>query len=144
MVKTEISKAKKIEEFLRFIEECRNEYDLAFDEVGKEDRRLQDLLHELEFAPDKAARNRSATKLHNSRVHRRENKDLVQMNEEIVKFFSDKQNKSVVDRMRQMLGQQRKREEYLNSERVYNPREERAVTKIMVNQTASGKEENGK
>jgi hypothetical protein len=63
------------------------------------------------------------------------------MNEEIVKFFSDRQNKSTVDRMRQMLGQQRKREEYLNSERVYNPREERAVTKIMVNQTASGKEE---
>lgn len=136
-----ISKAKKIEEFLRFIDECRNEYDLAFEEVGREDRRLQDLLHELEFAPDKAARNRSATKLHNSRVHRRENKDLVQMNEEIVKFFLDRQNKSVIDRMRQMLGQQRKREEYLNSERVYIPREERAVTRIRIVQEAFGKEE---
>jgi len=142
MMKKEVSKAKKIEEFLRFVEECRDEYSLAFEEVGKEDRRLQDLLHEMEFAQDKASRNRSATKLHNSRVHRRESKDLVQMNEEIVKFFSDRQNKSVLDRMRQMLGQQRKREEYLNSERVYNPREEKGMaTKAKAGQTALEKEE---
>lgn len=144
-MKKYISKAKKIEEFLKFIDECRSEYDLAFEEVGREDRRLQDLLHELEFAQDKSERGRSATKLHNSRVNRRENKDLVQLNEEIVKFFSDRQNRQMLERMRQMLGQQRKREEYLKSERVYIPRVEvDAGAKTKMDQKMAREGENGK
>lgn len=119
-----ISKAKTLEVFLKFIDECESEYSLAFELVGKEDRRLQDLVHEMEFAPDKLARNRIATKLHHSRVQRRENKDIVQLNEEIVKFFGEKQNRETINRMRQLLGQQRKKEEYLNSERHYNKRED--------------------
>lgn len=132
-----ISKAERIGEFLKFVDECRDEYELAFEEVGKEDRRLQDLLHEMEFSPDRAARNRNATRLHDSRVHRRENKNLVQMNEEIVKFFSDRQNRAVLDKMRQLLRQQRKREEYLNGERTYTPRVEKEITA----KAGAGKEE---
>ena len=59
-------------------------------------RRLQDLVHAMEFAVDKSER--------------------------IVKFFEEQKNRDTLNRMRQLLGQQRKEEEYLDGERVYKPR----------------------
>ncbi len=118
------SPAKEIEAFLNFVDDCRSEYRYAYDAVGEEDYRLQDLLHEMEFAKDKAERNRVATRLQASRRLRRESKDTVQLNEEIVKFFDDKKNREVLNCMRQLLGKQRKVEEYLNGERTYKPRVE--------------------
>lgn len=61
----------QLTEFLNFIDSCYAAYRLAYDAVNEEDRRLQDLLHEMEFAADKAARNRVATKLQHSRRERR-------------------------------------------------------------------------
>ena len=90
--------------------------------VGEEDKRLQDLLHEMEFAKDKVERNRVATKLQRSRRNRRENKDIVLMNEKVVEFFNEPKNRDTLNRMRQLLGQQRKEEEYLMGERTYIPR----------------------
>ncbi len=119
-------KSEVLSEFLKFLQDCENEYSLAYEEVGREDKRLQDLLHEMEFAPDKLARNRVATKLHYSRVERRKNKDIVTENEEIVTFF--KNQKSVINGMKELLGRQRKKEEYLNGERTYKPRENEEIT----------------
>ena len=56
-----------LSEFLDFLDACESQYQAARDAVGLEDRRLQDLLHELEFAQDKAERNRVATKFQRSR-----------------------------------------------------------------------------
>ena len=39
-----------------------------------------------------------------------------------VKFFEEQKNRDTLNRMRQLLGQQRKEEEYLDGERVYKPR----------------------
>ena len=108
-------KSEVLSEFLKFLQDCENEYELAYEGVRREDKRLQDLLHEMEFAPDKLARNRVATKLHYSRVERRKNKDIVTENEEIVTFF--KNQKSVINGMKELLGRQRKKEDYLNGER---------------------------
>lgn len=116
------SPATELEAFLNFIDVCKSEYRYAYDVVGEEDHRLQDLLHEMEFAKDKAERNRVATKLQASRRLRRESKDIVKLNEEIVKFFDDKKNREILNCMRQLLGRQRKAEEYLNGERIYKPR----------------------
>ena len=85
-------------------------------------RRLQDLVHAMEFAVDKSERNRVATKLQQSRKYRRQNKDIVKRNERIVKFFEEQKNRDTLNRMRQLLGQQRKEEEYLDGERAYKPR----------------------
>lgn len=120
------AKSEILAEFLKFIQECENEYELAYEEVGREDRRLQDLLHEMEFAPDKLARNRTATKLHYSRVARRKNKDITTENEEIVTFF--KNQKTLINGMKELLGRQRKKEEYLKGERIYRPRENEEAT----------------
>ena len=76
----------------------------------------------MEFAKDQAERNRVATKLQKSRRSRRENKDLVKRDEKVVQFFTEEKNRGFLNRMRQLLGQQRKEEEYLSGERIYNPR----------------------
>lgn len=118
------SPAEHLAKFLNFVDQCISEYRYAYGCVGEEDKRLQDLLHEMEFAPDKAERNRVATKLQQSRRRRRENKDICQRNELIVKFFEDQQNRRTLNQMRQLLGRQRKEEEYLQGERTYKPRVE--------------------
>ena len=116
--------AEYLAEFLNFIDQCCTDYQFAYDAVGEEDGRLQDLLHEMEFATDKAERNRVATKLQNSRKERRRNKDVVKLNEQVVKFFDEKSHRDTLNKMRQLLGRQRKEEEYLFGERVYKPRAE--------------------
>jgi hypothetical protein len=118
----ESSPAKVLEEFLNAVAASKQEYQYAYDAVNEEDRRLQDLLHEMEFAPNKAERNRSATKLQQSRRRRRECKDIVKKNEKLVKFFEEQKNREILNRMCHLLGQQRKEEEYLASERTYKPR----------------------
>ena len=55
----------------------------------------------LSFATDKAERN---------------------LNEQVVKFFDEKGHRDTLNKMRQLLGRQRKEEEYLFGERVYKPR----------------------
>lgn len=118
--KKEASEA--LSEFLDFLDECERQYQTARDAVGLEDRRLQDLLHELEFAQDKAERNRVATKFQRSRRERRRQKDEVQRLELIVNFFNEQNHKNTVKKMRQLLGRQRKEEEFLGGKRTYKPR----------------------
>jgi tRNA C32,U32 (ribose-2'-O)-methylase TrmJ len=60
--------------------------------------------------------------MHRCRVDRRKNKDAVKELDEIVKFFNEQNNKSTVNKLKQLLGRQRKTEEYLESDRVYKPR----------------------
>lgn len=117
--------SEQLTNFLNFIDACISRYKYAFDNVGQEDKRLQDLLHEIEFAPNKAERNKIATKLQRSRRIRRENKDEVKLYEKIAKFFEDKRNKDALNQLRQLLGQQRKEEEYIFSDRTYKPRIEK-------------------
>ena len=111
-----------LEEFLHTIREWETEYRFAFEIVGTEDKRLQDLLHELEFTENFKEKNQVATKLKDSRKLRRENKDRALMLENIVKFFEDSQNRKVFNQMEQLLGRQRKQEKMLLSERKYIPR----------------------
>lgn len=117
--------SEQLTDFLNFIDACISRYIYAFDNVGQEDKRLQDLLHEIEFASNKAERNKAATKLQHSRRIRRENKDEAKLYEKIAKFFEEKENRNALNRLRQLLGQQRKEEEYLSSTRTYNPRVEK-------------------
>ena len=73
----------------------------------------------MEFAADKAERNRVATRLQKSRRERRKNKDTVKLNEQVVRFFEEKPHRDTLNKMKQLLGRQRKEEEYLFGERVY-------------------------
>ncbi len=118
----EVSEA--ITAFLNYIEQAKTEYTTAHEAVGTEDKRLQDLLHELEFAENENKKRRAGTKLQQSRRERRRQKDKVKRLERLVKFCNEPENKKTLNRMRQMLGEQRKEEKYLNGKRGYKPRME--------------------
>ncbi len=119
-----------IQNFLNAVRTYENEYKIAFDSMRVEDKRLQDLLHEIELSKNAKEKNRAATKLKNSRRLRRENKDKVLMTENIVRFFEDAQNRKVLNQLEQLLGKQRKQEQILLSERIYRPRVKELTTNL--------------
>lgn len=121
-MKKVMSPAEQLTEFLNFVDQCVGEYRLACDTVSEEDKRLQDLLHGIEFSENRSEADKELTKLRRSRKVRRENKDAVKRYQQIVEFFNDQNNKSTLNKMRQLLGRQRKEEEFLNSKRIYKPR----------------------
>lgn len=124
MKNTQRQPSELLQEFLNYIDQVKSEYEMAREAVGKEDKRLQDFLHELEFAEDKAERNKIATKFQRSRQERRRQKDEVQRLELLVEFFNSQNHRNTFNKMRQLAGNQRKREAYLNGERHYNKRVE--------------------
>ncbi len=114
--------SEELSSFLNFVDDCIREYHWACDVVMEEDRRLQDLLHALEFSEDEAEKNRVATKLRRSRRTRRSCKDLAKRDELVVKFFENQEHQKTLNQLRQLLGRQRKEESYLEGERTYTPR----------------------
>lgn len=113
--------SEEIKKFLDFIDECRRLHAIAVDGMKKEEKKLQDFLHAIEFESNSKERSKICTKLHQSRLERRRNKDMVEELEEIVKFFQEPQHKKTLDQMTQLLGKVRKIEKY-HAERTYYPR----------------------
>ena len=122
MKRVEPTPAERISAFLDFVAESRVLYQIAQDGMKEEDQKLQDLLHEMEFARDKSERNRVATKLQHSRRQRRRSKDMAKLYEKTVQFFEEAKNRETLNRLRQLLGRQRTEEKYLYGERSYKPR----------------------
>lgn len=114
--------SEKLQNFIKTIQSYETTYKLSFETVGLEDKKLQDLLHEIELSANAKERNRAAAKLKDSRKARRAAKDEVLMLENIVKFFEEPQNRKVLNQMGQLLGRQKKQEKMLLSERTYTPR----------------------
>ncbi|MCM1215986.1 MAG: hypothetical protein NC548_15875 [Lachnospiraceae bacterium] len=125
--------AKVLEEFLNSIDTIVAEYNIAQSIVETEEKRLQDLLHAIEFAKTRKERDKVTTRLHNSRKLRRENKNKVLLYEPIIKFYNEKNNRDALNRMRQLLGQQRKNEEKVNREKIYTPRIEDEYLNSIIN-----------
>lgn len=123
MKQTRQKPSEIIESFLNYIDQCRTDYQNAVKAVEEADKKeLIDLVHDMEFAKDKQERNRVATRLQRSRLERRKNKDTVDELEDIVKFFDELNHKNTLNKLRQLLGKQRKTEEYVHGEREYKPR----------------------
>ena len=97
-----------IDEFLNFLKYCDKEY--------------KDFLHDIEFAHNYDERCKIATRVHKQRNDRRAMKDRVEFVEKVAKFYSDKQNKQFIDRLKNLLADQKKAEEYVLNERHYNRR----------------------
>lgn len=122
---TEIDRpSDKLQSVLDYIEDVKERYEAASEAMKLEDKRLQDLLHELEFAEDKAERNKVATKFQRSRRERRKQKDITQELELLVEFFGSANHKNTINKIRPLLEKQKKREEYLDGERYYKKRVE--------------------
>ena len=58
--------SKQLEDFLAFAKECKETYQISYSCVGDEDKRLQDLLHALEFTDNKYDMHVEALKLWSS------------------------------------------------------------------------------
>lgn len=113
--------SEKIKNFLDFVEESRLLYNHSLENMKKEDKKLQDYLHAIEFESNVKERSKICTKLHQSRQNRRRYKDLVELSEPVIQFFQDPQNKKTLDKMTQLLGNVRRIEKY-HRERTYIPR----------------------
>lgn len=109
-------------DILEYMKNCQKEYQECSSAVWRHDRCVQDFLHEFEFSTSKQERNKIATRLSRSRKERRRLKDRAQMMEKVARFYSDKGNKQFFDRLKSLVEEQKKTEEYLESERVYKPR----------------------
>lgn len=111
-----------LQEFLDYLKSCQQKYQICISEVWKHDKRVQDFLHEFEFSQNKQERNRIATRVSQSRKERRKLKDQTQMMENMAKFYGDKSNRQFLDKLKSLISEQKKIEEYLESERFYKPR----------------------
>lgn len=111
-----------ISEFLNFLEYGKTAYECAYSDVGKEDSKVQTFLHDMEFAPNKAERNKIATRLQQSRRLRRKAKDRAQLYENIHKFFTDKQNQNFLKALRRLQNEQKAMEKYLFGNREFKNR----------------------
>lgn len=123
-MKYEKRPSETITEFLNFLEAAKYEYESAYDAVGKEDAKTQTFMHDLEFAPDKAERNKVATRFQTSRKERRKQKDIVLLFEHLYNFYTDNKNKELVKALRRLQNEQISTEKYLFGQREFKNRVE--------------------
>jgi hypothetical protein len=111
-----------LSEFLNFVSTTQSHHKFCTEEMKKQEQLTQDFLHSLELDDLKRdERSKLATKLAINRKDRRYYKDRVEELQPIVDFFSDPQNKKVLDKLTNVLGQVRKQENY-HKDRAYIPK----------------------
>lgn len=121
-MKKEKEPSEIIQEFLDFLEVCRNECEIAKADMAREDAKRQDFLHAIEFENNCKKRSKIATQEHLSRKRRRIAKDNVQKLEKVVAFANSEKNKPFLRALRGLIKEQQAVEEYLSSERIYKTR----------------------
>lgn len=101
--------SEQITNFLNFITAAQSHYKFCKEEQEKQDALTQDYLHSLELDELSCGeRSKLATKLKINRKDRRYYKDRVEELEPIITFFEEHQNKKVLDKLQQVLGQVKK------------------------------------
>ena len=110
----------KIADFLSYMEEQCQMYDIARDMLKECDEATQDILHKMEIDPVKyKERARLATKLQSIRRQRRTAKDMTETTKIISIWVKD--NKSIIGSLQRLLGDVRKAEKKQQN-RPYIPR----------------------
>ena len=122
MVVKNMKTSEYISNFLNFVREAELQYNFCNDEMQKQEKLTQDYLHSLELDGLKCEeRSKVATKLMINRKDRRYYKDRVEEYEPIVTFFTQPQNKKLLNDLTQVLGAVRKMENY-HKDRTYVPK----------------------
>ena len=101
-------RSEKIKAFLDFVDECMELNSMAKEEISKEEKRQQDLLHAIEFEPNSKKRGPIDTKLHKCRVDRRKYKDIFEETDDIVRFFREPQHKKNIGSNATIIGNSKK------------------------------------
>ena len=127
MVNEEKKPSEVIQEFLNYLEFCKHEYKANRERYESIDSQTYDWCHKFENAKNKQERNRLATAFHNLRVERRGHKDKAKLYGKLANFAQDKSNELFLKRLRKILSDQIKQEEWLESDRAGDGEDESTV-----------------
>lgn len=112
-------KSEIIADFLDMVEQCKKDYMISSEKISEADRASSDLIHSIEFSNSSRDRSKAATLLHKVRQDRRFYKDINEEAAVIVNYLEE--YKKAMDKLRNVLGEMRKVEEY-HQNRIYKPR----------------------
>ena len=112
--------SQQLKEFLDFLQQLIGDYQYHLEAMKVEDKRSQDLLHEIELGPSKN-KDRVATKLRKSRKARRVHKDYVEIHQALYDFITSQRGKDCKHDLEAILGTLR-REERRKINRIYIPK----------------------
>ena len=127
MVNEEKKPSEVIQEFLNYLEFCKHEYKTNRETYESIDKQTYDWCHKFESAKNKQERNRLATAFHNLRVERRGHKDKAKLYGKLANFAQAKSNELFLKRLRKILSDQIKQEEWLESDRAGDGEDESTV-----------------
>lgn len=96
-------------------------YDFCEDQLDVEQQITQDLLHAIEFSNNYKERYKYSTTLHYNRKRRRLYKDAMTVLKPIIEFIQKEENKKVLNRLSNILGEARKVKSH-SVDRTYSPR----------------------
>ena len=97
--------------FCAFISQAQKDYDWANSELARLNDLVQDYLHKLELEKlNYRERAKVATQIAKCRRQRRKAKNKIETLDPLMEFVSDKNNKLLIDKLRNVLGQMRKAE----------------------------------
>lgn len=113
----------ELKDFLDLLAQLQRKYTWCQDEVLRQDRLTQDLLHKLELQPASyRERAKLAEAIRQCRVTRRQCKDEAAIMEPLIQFLGSEKGKTTVSQLQQVLGAVRKTERGIQ-ERCYQPKE---------------------
>ena len=119
----------QLSNFLSFTRAITAQTIASKEHVGICEKQTLDLLHQIELGNSKE-RNKFATQLAHVRKSRRQSKDFLEVNNELVDYMQTQEFITVYRRLEQLLGSVRKHERYIENKRAYNPR---ACTNLTIN-----------
>ena len=122
--KEEKAPSEVIQDFLNYLKYCQGEYIKALAIVEEESAKEQDFFHAMEFESNGNKLAKIARELHNSRVRRRENKNIVEKYHVIYKFTINEKNKQMIGQFKTLLSDQQKEESKMACNKRYHPRTE--------------------
>lgn len=110
----------QIENFLRFLTNCDEEYNIAVQKENDADAATQDILHHIELEENSQLDyTYEGSQLHRVRRDRRQAKDTQQLTKPIKEWAAS--NKRIIKELERLLGEVRRQERYIEN-RFYTPK----------------------
>lgn len=111
-----------IQDFIDLITQSREEYESNMSIAKGYDKKTITWIHDFEVADNYEERCKLATALHQERETRRKHKDRAELFQKIHEFAGQEKNKQVLRSLKWLLSEQKKQEEYLESDREFKHR----------------------
>lgn len=111
-----------IQDFIDLITQSHEEYESNMSIAKGYDKKTITWIHDFEVADNYEERCKLATALHQERETRRKHKDRAELFQKIHEFAGQEKNKQVLRSLKWLLNEQKKQEEYLESDREFKHR----------------------